>query len=53
MEELERRGKNIRTKVRAACVPDDVKMLLKAQRIKIEEWCDQCQFSGSTLGDTI
>ena len=27
MEELERRGKSIRTKVRAASVPDDVKML--------------------------
>ena len=31
MEELERRGKNIRTKVRAAFMPDDVKMLPKAQ----------------------
>ena len=50
MEELERRGKNIRTKVRAACVPDDVKMLPKAQRIKIEEWCDQVPVLGLNSG---
>ena len=50
MEELERRGKNIRTKVRAACVPDDVKMLPKAQRIKIEEWCDQVPVLGFNSG---
>ena len=36
MEELEQCGKNIRTKVRAACVHDKVKMLPKAQRIKID-----------------
>ena len=53
MEELERRRKNIQTKVRAAFMPDDVKMLPKAQRLKIEEWCDQVPVSGSTPGDTI
>jgi len=37
MEELERRGENIRTKVRAAFMPGEVKMLPKAQHIKIEE----------------
>ena len=41
MEELERRGKNIRTKVRATFMPDAVRMLPKAQCLKIEEWCDQ------------
>jgi len=53
MEEMERRGKNIRSKVQAGCMPDDVKMLPKAQRLKIEEWCDQVRFSGSIPGDTI
>ena len=41
MEELERRGKNIQTKVRLAFMPEDIQMLTKAQRIKIEEWCNQ------------
>jgi len=50
MEELERCGKSIRTKVRAACVPDNVKMLPKAQRIKIEEWCDQVPVLGFNSG---
>ena len=50
IEELERRGKNIRTKVRAACLPDDVKMLPKAQRLKIEEWCDQVPVLGFNSG---
>ena len=50
MEELARRGKNIRTKVRAVCVPYDVKMLPKAQRIKIEEWCDQVPVLGFNSG---
>ena len=50
MEELERRRKNIPTKVRAACVPDNVKMLSKAQRIKIEEWCDQVPVLGFNSG---
>ena len=50
MEELERRGKNIQTKVRAACVPDDVKMLPKVQRIKIEECCDQVPVLGFNPG---
>ena len=50
MEEMERRGKNIRTKVRAACLPDDVKMLSKAQRLKIEEWCDQVPVLGFNYG---
>ena len=41
MEELEWRGKNMWTEVRATLMPDNVRMLPKAQRIKIEEWCDQ------------
>ena len=53
MEELEWRGKNIWTKVRAAFMPDDVKMLPKAQHIKIENGAIRCRFSGSIPGDTI
>ena len=50
MEELEQRGKNIRTKVRAVFMPDDVEMLPKAQRIKIEQWCDQVPSLGFNSG---
>ena len=50
MEELKRRGKNIRTKVRATFMPDDVRMLLKAQRLKIEERCDQVPVLGFNSG---
>ena len=50
MEELERRGKNIRAKVRAAFIPDDMEMLPKAQRLKIEEWCDQVPVLGFNSG---
>ena len=50
MEELERRGETIRSKVRAAFMPRDVKMLPKAQRIKIEEWCNQVPVLGFNSG---
>ena len=50
MEELDRRGKNIRAQVRAAFMPDDVKMLTKTQRLKIEEWCDQVPVLGFNSG---
>jgi len=50
MEELERCGKNIQTNVRAAFMPDDVEMLPKAQRIKIEEWRDQVPVLGFNSG---
>ena len=50
MKELERRGKNIRSKVHAGCMHDDVKMLPKAQRLKIEEWCDQVPVLGFNSG---
>ena len=46
MEELERRGKNIQTKVRLAFMPEDIQMFTKAQRIKIEEWCNQVPVLG-------
>ena len=41
MEELERREKNIRDQVRATFIPEDINMLKKEQRLKIEEWCNQ------------
>ena len=50
MEELERRGKNIRTKVRSAFMPEDIQMLTKVQRIKIEEWCNQVPVLGFNSG---
>ena len=50
MEELERRAKNIREQVRAAFIPDDIKMLTKAQRLKIEEWCNQVPVLGFNSG---
>ena len=37
MKELERREENIREQVRAAFKPEDINMLIKAQRLKIEE----------------
>ena len=49
-EELERRGKNIRTKVRDEFMPADVNLLLKDQRKKIEEWCDQVPVLGFNSG---
>ena len=50
MEELERRGKNIRDQVRAAFIPEDMNMLTKAQRLKIEEWCNQVPVLGFNSG---
>ena len=50
MEELERRGKNIRTKVRDEFMPPDVNLLPKDQRKKIEEWCDQVPVLGFNSG---
>ena len=50
MEELERRGKNIRTQVRAEFMPADANLLPKVQRQKIEEWCDQVPVLGFNSG---
>ena len=50
MEELERRGKNIRTKVRDEFMPTDLNLLPKDQRKKIEEWCDQVPVLGFNSG---
>ena len=50
MEELERRGKNIRAQVRAEFMPEDANLLPKAQRKKIEEWCNQVPVVGFNSG---
>ena len=50
MKELERREENIREQVRAAFKPEDINMLIKAQRLKIEEWCNQVPVLGFNSG---
>ncbi|KAL9983294.1 hypothetical protein ACROYT_G005441 [Oculina patagonica] len=50
MEELERRGKNIHAQVRAEFMPEDIGLLPKAQRQKIEEWCNQVPVVGFNSG---
>ena len=50
MEELERRGINIRDRVRAEFVPKDVELLQKAHRRKIEEWANQVPVVGFNSG---
>ena len=50
MEELERRGKNIRKQVRDEFMPADVNLLPKDKRKKIEEWCDQVPVLGFNSG---
>ena len=50
MEELERRGKNIRKKVREEYMPADINLLPRDQRKKIEEWCDQVPVLGFNSG---
>ena len=46
MEELERCGENIRTKVRAVFMPDDARMLPKHSASKSKNGAIGCQFSG-------
>ena len=50
MEELERRGKNIRMKVWEEFMPEDAALLPKAQRLKIEEWCNEVPVVGFKSG---
>ena len=50
MEELDRRGKNIRAQVKATFMADDLKMLTKTQCLKIEEWCNQVPVLGFNSG---
>ena len=49
-EELERRGKNIRKRVRDEFMPADITLLPKDQKKKIEEWCDQVPVLGFNSG---
>ena len=41
MEELKRRGKNIRVSVRREFMPEDVHLFTRKQRRAVIEWCDQ------------
>ena len=50
MEELKRREENIREQVRAAFKPEDINMLIKEQRLKIEKWCNQVPVLGFNSG---
>ena len=50
MEELERGGETIRSRGRAAFMPEDVDLLPKAQRLKIKEWCNQVPVLGFNSG---
>ena len=50
MEELERRGRNIREVVRKDFMPEDFHILTGRQRREIAEWCDQVPVQGFNCG---
>lgn len=50
VKELERRGGEIRNRVRVEFLPEDFELLAKKHRPKIEEWCDQVPFLGLNSG---
>ena len=50
MKELERRGANIRARVRAELAPEDLSVLPGKQRRKLEGWCDQVPVLGFNCG---
>ena len=50
MEELERRGKNIREEVRKDFMPEDMHVLTRKQRRTVTEWCDQVPVLGFNCG---
>ena len=50
MEELERRGKNIREGVRQEFMPEDMHMLTRKQRREMVDWCDQVPVLGFNSG---
>jgi len=50
VEELERRGKAVRDRVRSEFVPGDVNLLPKKQREQINEWCNQVPVLGFNSG---
>jgi len=51
VEELERRGKAIRDRVRYEFVPEDVQLLPRKQREQINEWCNQVPIVGFNSGN--
>ena len=50
LDELDQVERHLNQKLRATFMPDDVKMLTKAQRLKIEEWCNQVPVLGFNSG---
>ena len=50
MEELERRGKNIRAVVRQEFMPEDTYLFTGKQRRAVVEWCDQVPVLGFNCG---
>jgi len=50
MEELERRGKNIREEVRKDFMPEDMHVLSRKQKRAVTEWCDQVPVLGFNCG---
>ena len=50
MEELQRRGKNIREGVRQEFMPEDMHMLTRKQRREMVDWCDQVPVLGFNSG---
>jgi len=50
MEELERRGRNIRAAVRKDFMPEDMHVLTGKQRRAVVEWCDQVPVQGFNCG---
>ena len=50
VEELEKREKRIRKQVRGSFMPEDIEMLKKDQRLKIEQWCDVVPILGFNSG---
>ena len=50
MKELERRANNIRKTVRAEVLPADMYLLSKAQKEKMNEWCNQVPVLGFNSG---
>jgi len=49
VEELQRRGKAIRDRVRSEFVPEDVNLLPKKQREQMNEWCNQVTGTGTRM----
>ena len=50
MEELKRRGRNIRTLVKHEFMPEDMHLFTRKHRNDLMEWCDQVPVLGFNCG---